>query len=175
VWLSAPAAARHSLRVEWIRGDVVISTDLERIDLEVVHRFLSEDSYWARGVARERLERALRHSLCFGVYRGERQIGFGRVITDRATFAYLADVFLLEGERGRGLGRWLIEVIRAHPELAGLRRWMLATRDAHPFYEQLGWRVPERADLFMEIVRPSAAEPDAVDAAPPQPRVLPAK
>jgi GNAT superfamily N-acetyltransferase len=145
--------------VELTRGEFTISTDPGRIDMDVVYGFLAGESYWSRGIARERLERAIRHSLCFGLYQGRRQIGFARVISDRATYAYVCDVFLLEAHRGRGLGAWLMQSIAAHPELAGLRRWMLVTRDAQPFYETLGWNRPARPDGFMEIVRASAAEP----------------
>jgi GNAT superfamily N-acetyltransferase len=145
--------------MELRRGDFLISTDLERVDLQVVHGYLAGESYWARGIALERLERAIRHSLCFGLYEGERQIGFARVVTDSATFAYLCDVFLLDAYRGRGLGTWLMESIAAHPDLSGLRRWLLATRDAHPFYERMGWTVPADAAIYMEIVNPDAAPP----------------
>jgi GNAT superfamily N-acetyltransferase len=145
--------------MELRRGDFLISTDPGRVDLEVVHGYLAGESYWARGIALERLERAIRHSLCFGLYEGERQIGFARVVTDRATFAYLCDVFLLDAYRGRGLGTWLMESIAAHPDLSGLRRWLLATRDAHPFYERLGWTVPAQPATYMEIAKPAAGEP----------------
>ena len=106
-----------------------ISTDPAKLDLAVIHGFLTT-SYWSPGIARERVERAIRHSLPFGVYEGERQVGFARVITDYTSFAYLADVFVLDAYRGRGLALWLMETILAHPELQDLRRWLLATRDA---------------------------------------------
>jgi len=147
--------------MEETRGELTISTDPARIDIDVVHGYLAGESYWARGIARERLERAIRHSLCFGLYERGRQIGFARVISDRATFAYLCDVFVLESHRGRGVGRWFLESVSKHPDLAGMRRWLLCTRDAHPFYEQLGWHRPEQPDIFMEIARASAAEQDA--------------
>jgi GNAT superfamily N-acetyltransferase len=148
--------------VEHPRDELVITTDPARVDVDAVHAYLSGESYWARGVARERLERAIRHSLCFSVLDADRQVGFARVVTDRATFAYLCDVYLLAPYRGRGLGIWLMDTVRAHPDLSGLRRWLLATRASHPFYERLGWR---RADpsLYMDITRPSAAEEDLVD------------
>jgi GNAT superfamily N-acetyltransferase len=145
--------------MEQRRGDFVISTEAGRIDLDVVHGFLAGESYWSRGIARERLARAIRHSLCFGVYDGERQVGFARVVTDRATFAYLCDVFLLEAYRGRGLGEWMIEAVSGHPDLSGLRRWILATRDAHPFYERFGWSRLARPEMYMEILAASAADP----------------
>ncbi len=149
--------------MELRRGDFVISTDPARVDLDVVHGYLGGEAYWSRGIERERLARAIRHSLCFGLYEGERQIGFARVVTDRATFAYLCDVFLLDSHRGRGLGKWLMESIAAHPDLSRLRRWLLATRDAHPFYEQLGWTRTAKPEIYMEIVKPSAAEVDLDD------------
>lgn len=127
-------------------GEFEISTDSSRIDLATVHGFLTA-SYWAKGIPLETVRRSIQNSLCFGIYRGREQAGFARVVTDRATFAYLADVFVLEAYRGRGLSRWLMECITTHPELQGLRRWMLATRDAHGLYGKfgfLGLKVPGR-------------------------------
>jgi GNAT superfamily N-acetyltransferase len=137
---------------EWRRGEFTISTDPGRIDLDVVHGYLSE-SYWAPGIPRELVARSIANSLPFGIYHGPAQVGFARVITDRATFAYLADVFVLEEERGRGLGKWLMEVIMAHPELQGLRRWMLATRDAHGLYRQHGFEEVANPQALMQILR----------------------
>lgn len=134
---------------EWTRGEYAITTDPSRLDLGVVHGFL-EDSYWARGVPKAVVERSVENSLCFGLYKGEKQIGFARIVTDRATFAYLADVFVLEGHRGRGLGKWLMEVVLSHPELQGLRRWMLATADAHELYRGYGFRELGNPEIFME-------------------------
>lgn len=134
---------------EWHRGEYLISTDASRLDLEAVHGFL-EGSYWAVGVPFEIVERSVENSLVFGMYRSEEQIGFARVTTDRATFAYLADVFVLEGHRGRGLGGWLVETVLSHPDLRGLRRWMLATRDAHELYRRHGFAVLVRPGIFME-------------------------
>jgi N-acetylglutamate synthase-like GNAT family acetyltransferase len=111
------------------------------LDIDVVHNYLSKESYWAPNVARQTVERSIEHSLCFGLYENNIQIGFARVITDKATFGYLADVFILEPYRGRGLSKWMVEVILAHPELQGLRRWLLVTRTAHGLYEQFGWKV----------------------------------
>jgi GNAT superfamily N-acetyltransferase len=116
-----------------------VTTDPARLDVGVIHGFL-KGSYWALGIPEELVRRSIRGSLCFGLYEHERQIGFARVVTDRATFAYLADVFVLESHRGRGLARWLMECVLAHPDLQGLRRWSLVTRDAHGLYERLGFR-----------------------------------
>lgn len=135
----------------WTRGEFEVSTDPTRIDLEVVHGYLSK-SYWARGIPIEIVRRSIEGALPFGVYDGPRQVGFARVITDRATFAYLADVFVLEEYRGRGLGKWLVECIMAHPDLRGLRRWLLATRDAHGLYRQFGFEPLERPESIMQIL-----------------------
>lgn len=135
--------------MEWTRGKLTISTDPERLDLERVHGWLS-GTYWATSVPYDVVERSVRGSLAFGVYAGTRQVGFARVITDRATFAYLADVYIEEAERGRKVGEWLIETILAHPELQGLRRWMLATRDAHALYARFGFAPLKAPERFME-------------------------
>jgi GNAT superfamily N-acetyltransferase len=135
------------------RGEYLISTDKSRLNLGVVHDFLST-SYWAVGVPLEVVERSIENSLVFGVYEGEEQVGFARVVTDYATFAYLADVFVLESHRGRGLGKWLIEAVVSHPNLRGLRRWMLATGDAHELYRKYGFAGLGRPDIFMEIHTP---------------------
>jgi GNAT superfamily N-acetyltransferase len=138
---------------EWRRGEYLISTDGSRLNLGVIHDFLST-SYWAAGVPEDVVRRSVENSLVFGVYRGEEQVGFARVVTDYATFAYLADVFVLEAHRGRGLGKWLIEVVLSHPDLRGLRRWMLATGDAHELYRKYGFAGLARAETFMEIHSP---------------------
>ena len=140
---------------EWRRGEYVISTDRTRLDLHAVHDYLSTRSYWARGRDFETVSRAVEHSLPFGLYRGARQVGFARVVTDYATFAWLADVFVLEEFRGEGLGKWLVEVVLSHPELRGLRRWTLATRDAHELYRRHGFR-EVGPGFFMERLDPSA-------------------
>src|SRR6266496_5418146 len=124
---------------EWYRDGYSIDTDRNRLDLGLIHAFLSENSYWALGRSFETMKCSLDNSLNFGVYKGEQQIGFARVVTDYATFAWLADVFILEGFRGHGLAGWLIEVITSHPQLHGLRRWVLATRDAHELYRKYGF------------------------------------
>jgi GNAT superfamily N-acetyltransferase len=137
--------------MDWKRGDFTISTDRGRLDRPMIHGFLS-GAYWARGIPRETVDRSIDNSLCFGIYEGDRQVGFARVITDSATFAYLGDVFVLESHRGRGLSTWLMEIIMGLPRLQGLRRWSLATRDAHGLYERFGFRRPENPERLMEIV-----------------------
>lgn len=137
------------MTTEWTRGGFTISTDPARIDLDVVHGFLTA-SYWAEGIPRVVVARSIEHSLNFGLYHQGRQIGFARVITDRATFAYLGDVFVLEAFRGQGLARWLMDVVHAHPELQGLRRWVLLTRDAHALYRQVGYTPLARPERYME-------------------------
>ena len=137
----------------WTRGEFEISTDPGRIDLAMVYEFLT-NSYWARGVPRQIVQRSIENSLCFGIYRGAQQAGFARTITDYATFAYLADVFVIEPHRGRGLGKWLMECIRSHPQLQGLRRWSLITRDAHGLYKQFGFRPLSQPERHMEIFDP---------------------
>ena len=143
---------------EWRRGSALISTDRRRIQIDVVHGFLS-GSYWAKNIPREVVERSIENSLCFGIYESgalEKQVGFARVITDFATFAYLADVFVVEEARGKGLARWLMEVIDGHPDLQRLRRWVLVTRDAHGLYEKSGFvPIASPAD-YMERRRPAA-------------------
>lgn len=130
----------------WERGEYAISTEKDRLDVDVIHSFLT-NSYWAAGIPRAVVERSLEHALCFGVYHGTRQVGFARVITDYATFAYIGDVFIVEEYRGRSLSKWLMDVVVSHPELQGLRRWLLLTRDAHGLYKRYGFapaRTPER-------------------------------
>lgn len=121
------------------KDDFLISTDKTLLDIGVIHSYLSKESYWAMNIPREVVEKSVAHSLCFGVYHDGKQIGFARLITDQATFAYLADVFILEDHRGKGLSKWLMHSIHVHPELQGLRRWVLGTKDAHGLYEQFGW------------------------------------
>lgn len=118
-----------------------ISTDSSLLDISVIFNYLSKESYWAKDIPQTVIEKSIANSLCFGVYKNGEQIGFARLITDKATFAYLADVFIIEVYRGKGLSKWLMEIIQAHPELQGLRRWMLGTRDAHGLYEQFGWTI----------------------------------
>jgi GNAT superfamily N-acetyltransferase len=138
---------------EWRRGEYLISTDKSRLNVELVRDFLKL-SYWASGIPVEIVRRSIENSLVFGVYTDDEQVGFARVVTDYATFAYLADVFVLETHRGRGLGLWMMQVITSHPRLQGFRRWMLATRDAHELYRKYGFAELERPEIFMEIVTP---------------------
>ncbi len=130
-----------SLYYEQRKEDFLVSTDPALLDIAVIHGYLSGESYWAQGIPLPVLQKALSNSLCFGLYQVGRQVGFARLVTDKATFAYLADVFILPEQRGRGLSKWLMEVIQSHPGLQGLRRWMLMTRDAQGLYEQFGWTV----------------------------------
>ena len=125
-------------------GEYLISTDISKLDVNLIHKFLSEESYWATGIPKDILEKSISNSMCFGLYCSDVQIGFSRVVTDKATFAYLADVFVLQAYRGKGLSKWLMKMILAHPELQRLRRWILTTKDAHKLYEQFGWtRLPD--------------------------------
>ncbi|MCU1246538.1 MAG: family acetyltransferase, partial [Acidobacteria bacterium] len=116
-----------------------VTTDRARLDLDLIHGWLSRESYWAAGISRLLVERSIEHSLCFGVLDGDTQIGFARVVTDYATFAYLADVFVLPTHRGLGLSKLLMAAIREHPSLQDVRRWSLVTRDAHRLYQQFGF------------------------------------
>jgi len=137
-------------------GRFLISNERSMLDLDVIHGFLTE-SYWARGVSRETVERSIENSLCFGVYHGAQQIGFARVISDYATFAYIADVFVIEAYRGRGLAKELMATVLAHPDLQGLRRWNLGTRDADALYAQFGFKpVENRGRMMMELIDPDA-------------------
>lgn len=142
--------------MEWTNGDYIIDTDKKRLQVDVIQKFLEEDSYWAQGRTIEQTRRAIENSVCFGLYREEKQIGFARVISDFATFAYLGDVFVLEAFRGRGLSKWLMETIISHPELQGLRRWVLATRDAHTLYEKYGFHALKFPERWMEKPAPDA-------------------
>ena len=136
---------------------LIISTDPARLDVALIHRFLSEESHWARGIPREVVERSIAHSLCFGAYDDDgAQLGFARVVTDRATFAWLADVFVLEGLRGRGIGEALVLAVNAHAELQGIRRRLLATSSAAPLYARHGWVPLARPEIYMERSDPAA-------------------
>jgi GNAT superfamily N-acetyltransferase len=143
---------------EFRRDEFVISTDPVRLDLDVIHEFLT-NCYWAKGIPRDVVARSIEHALCFGIYDGSRaQVGFARVISDFATIAYLGDVFVLESHRGRGLSKWMMECIMQHPALQGLRRWILLTSDAHRLYAQFGFTALKSADRYMELHRPDVYE-----------------
>ncbi len=141
-------------QTEWRQGEYTISTEYARLDSAFVHDFLSR-SYWAQNIPVETVQRSIENSLCFGLYEAEKQIGFARVVTDRATFAYLCDVFVIEDYRGRGLSKWLMETILAHEELQNLRRWLLATRDAHGLYGQFGFTALDAPEVFMQRHAPN--------------------
>jgi GNAT superfamily N-acetyltransferase len=128
-----------------------ISTDKSRLDVAMIHRYLSEESYWAKDIPRDLVERSVENAICFGAYDGNRQIGFARVVTDRAVFAYVGDVFVIESYRGRGVSKQLMQAIRDHPDLRGLRRWHLLTRDAHALYKQFGFQELANPEWHMEI------------------------
>ena len=135
---------------EFNRDDYIVSTDSSLLDLPRIHEYLTEEAYWSRGIAFETFQKSVENSLCFGLYHQEMQIGFARVISDFATFAYLADVFVIEEFRGRGLGKWLIKCVISHPEIQELRRWMLITSDAHGLYQHYGFKTLGHPESFME-------------------------
>jgi len=148
------AVLQDTYEIAW--GGLVLSTDPGRLDRTMVHKFLSEESYWAKGMPRWLLDQAIAGSIPFGLYLESdgRQIGFARVTTDGATFAFLSDVFVLPEHRGQGYGRWFLEAIMSHPNLQGLRRWLLGTRDAQGLYRQFGYKPCD--DRFMELFDPQA-------------------
>jgi GNAT superfamily N-acetyltransferase len=148
--------------LRWSRGDYEISTDAARIDVAAVHQFLAT-SYWAAGIPFSTVQRSIENSLCFGIYKGRNLAGFARVISDYATFAYLADVFIVSEHRGQGLSRWLMECIMAHPDLQGLRRWSLVTRDAHGLYRKFGFTALQSPERWMERHDPDVYAKSPVD------------
>ncbi len=139
--------------MQWKNDNYLISTDKTLLDFELIYQFIST-SYWAKGIPRDTMQKALDGSLCFGLYADGKQIGLSRMITDNATFAYLADVFVLEEYRGKGLSKWMMECILAHPSLQGLRRIMLATADAHGLYEKYGFTGINMPERLMQIHQP---------------------
>ena len=154
----SPRAATPDTVVESRRGEFLISTDPNRLDLDVIYEFLT-NCYWSKGIPREVVARSIEHSLCFGVYDGNGvQVGFARVVSDFATVAYLGDVFILETHRGRGLSKWLMESITQHPALQGLRRWILLTRDAPELYKKFGFTPVKAPERYMERHDPSVYE-----------------
>lgn len=131
-----------------------ISTKKDDMDLSVIHGFIT-NTYWAKGIPLSTMEKAINNSLCFGVFSPQgAQVGFARMVTDKATFAYLADVFILPTARGLGLSKWLMEHVIHHQDLQGLRRMVLATRDAHGLYERYGFEPIDNPDIFMQIIQP---------------------
>jgi GNAT superfamily N-acetyltransferase len=142
----------------WERGEYSITTDRSRLDLAFIHNFLTNETYWAVGRSAEVVKRSLDNSICLGIYKKTEQVGFARVVTDFATFAWLADVFVVPEHRGHGLAKWLMEVILAHPELQGFRRWVLATKDAHSLYAQFGFIPLHRPERWLERPDPKMQE-----------------
>jgi N-acetylglutamate synthase-like GNAT family acetyltransferase len=139
--------------MEFVKNGFTISTEKEKLDIGLIHSFLNR-TYWAEGISKDTISRSIEGSLCFGVFENDKQVGFARMITDKATFAYLADVFIIEEYRGRGLSKWLMEVIMSHPDLQGLRRMILATKDAHGLYKQFGFTPLINVDRWMHILDP---------------------
>lgn len=135
-----------------------ISTDKQKLQIEVIHQYLAVESYWAKNIPLDVVRRSIDHSFCFGLYYKDAQVGFARLITDKATFAYLADVFILPEHRGTGLSKWLMTAMMDHPDMQGLRRWLLGTLDAHGLYEQFGWTrfTDEQTQRFMQLHNPNA-------------------
>lgn len=142
--------------MEWALDEFTISTEKGRLRTDVIYKFLIEDSYWARTRSTGQMQKAIDNSLCFGLYAADEQIGFARVVSDQATFAYISDVFILKEFRGRGLSKWLMETIVSYPDLQGLRRWLLATRDAHGLYSQFEFEALRFPDRWMERTAPDA-------------------
>ncbi len=150
------SAVSDRINMQWQHGEFTISTDRNLMQINAIHKFLSEESYWAKERTREQTIAAIKNSLPFGIYKGENQIGFARVVTDYATFAYLGDVFVLQDFRGLGLSKWLLEVIVSHPELQNLRRWILATKDVHSLYEKFCFTELKSHERWMEKAAPHA-------------------
>jgi len=138
------------MRFEHYRNQFTVSADPSKLDVEAIYDFLSH-CYWSEGIPRETVERAIDHSLCFGLFDGAKQIGFARVISDHATYAYLCDVYVLESYRGKGLGTWMMSCVMKHPDLQGLRRFTLLTRDAHGLYQKFGFAAAKNPSRYMEI------------------------
>ncbi len=137
----------------YLKKGFIISTDKTLLDVDAIYNYLAKESYWAKGIDKEKVIRSIDNSTCFGVYKDGHQVGFARVVTDKATFAYLADVFITDGFRGLGLSKWLVQTILAHPDLQGLRRWLLATADAHGLYNQFGFIPLTSPERWMGIYK----------------------
>ncbi|MFC1828986.1 GNAT family N-acetyltransferase [Thermodesulfobacteriota bacterium] len=144
--------------MKWQRDHFTVTDNRDDLDIELIHGFLS-NSYWAKGIPVDIVKKSIDNSLCFGLFDDGNQIGFGRAITDRVTFAYMADVFVVVSHRGLGLGKWLVSCILDHPDLQGLRRWILATLDAHGLYEKFGFNPLSEPERLMEINRPNLYDP----------------
>jgi GNAT superfamily N-acetyltransferase len=147
---------------EWKNGELLVTTDQTKLDVSAIHDYLTR-CYWAEGISREIVERSLRHSLCFGLFEANQQIGLARVISDYATFAYLADVYVLEKYRGRGLAKWLMRCVQAHPQLQNLRKFVLVTRDAHELYRPFGFEAPKKPQNYMELPKHDIYKTGLVD------------
>ena len=144
------------MKKEWQNGEFSITTKRDDLQIDAILDYLAQDSYWGKDRTREQLETVIENSMCFGLYKSREQIGFARVVTDFATFAYLGDVYVLPELQGNGLGKWLMEVISDHPDLQGFRRWVLATRDAHTLYEKFGFTELKHPERWMEKAAPNA-------------------
>ncbi len=138
----------------------LFSTDKDKLEFDVIHNYLANESYWVKGLPKEVLKKSIENSECFGIYHGSEQVGFARVVTDYATFGYLGDVFVLEAHRGKGLSKRLMEIILKHPQLQGFRRWMLLTRDAQGLYSQYGFIKFHSPDRCMELWYPDVYSED---------------
>jgi GNAT superfamily N-acetyltransferase len=145
---------------ECSHGEYFLSTDKKKLDFAVIHHFLSREAYWSAHIPLKTVKKSIAHSLCYGMYLKERQIGFCRVITDMAVFAYLADVFILEPFRGKGLATWMVQCVMEHPDMQGLRRWLLSTRDAHNIYRKAGFMPLTHPENWMQIHHPGMYRPD---------------
>jgi len=137
------------------KNGLLISTDKAKLDLNLIHQHLSTSTYWAQNIPIAIVKKSIERSLCFGIYENKSQVGFARVVTDYATFAWISDVFVIYTHKGRGLSKWLMDCIMSHPDMQGLRRWILATRDAHGLYAQYGFKPLEKPEMFMEIMMPN--------------------
>ena len=144
------------MSIESQYGEFTVSIDPNLLQIAVIHKYLSEESYWAKERTKEQTVTAIKNSLPFGVYKGEDQVGFARIVTDYATFAYLGDVFILPEYQGKGLGRFLMKTILEHPDLQGFRRWILATKDAHTLYEKYEFSALRHPERWMEKTAPNA-------------------
>ncbi|MFH0882801.1 MAG: GNAT family N-acetyltransferase [bacterium] len=138
---------------ERFRDEFRISTDRGLLDIDLIWRFLSDEAYWSKGIKRSRIERAIRHSICFGLYQGKKQIGFSRVITDHSILAYVLDMFIIEEYRGKGHGSWMIQCMLEHPDLKRVRRWMLRTHQQHELFHKFGFEVFGEPQTIMSRIQ----------------------